>query len=134
MNIIQKIIKSVDDFLSNTIEYNKKEGIIFLIIYFLIIIGIVAIGGIFSKIWVYIGMAYISTSFMSVMSLDNDNDAIRFIICTYLSPYIFLMMLLDKIFKKFVPYRGDNPMMIRSYKIRTLKRKAIVNKIKYWKR
>lgn len=44
-----------------------------------------------------------------------------------------LSVIVLTIILKLSPYRGNDPMMIRKYKLRTLKRKMIRNKLKFWK-
>ena len=134
MKFFKKIEKKIKDFFNESMDYNKKEGILFIVIFFIMIILTIGISGIFSKLLLQMGIIYVLFSFAIILYLiDVDDFIVEYIILVLLLPYICLIMLIDNIFKKFVPYRGDNPMLIRSYKIRYLKRKARINKIKFWK-
>jgi len=134
MKFFKKIEKKIKDFFNESMDYNKKEGILFIVIFFIMIILTIGISGIFSKLLLQMGIIYVLFSFAIILYLiDVDDFIVEYIILVLLLPYICLIMLIDNIFKKFVPYRGDNPMLIRSYKIRYLKRKSRINKIKFWK-
>ena len=134
MNIFERLEKKIKDWFDQSMPYNHKEGIIFFIIFIFMILFTIGIGAIFSILWVKLGLVYLLTSFVAVMSLlESYNKAGEYIIITWLLPYIILLMLIDKVFKKFLPYRGDDPMLIRSGKIRLLKRKAQINRFKFWK-
>jgi hypothetical protein len=134
MNIFKKEEMRIDDFFMKSMDYSKKEGIVAFIIYVCIILLFFGSLYFISLMMFKIGVVYFILSIILILSLTEiDNKAINYIVIIYLLPYIYLLMGLDKVFIKFIPYRGVNPMMIRKYKLRTLKRKMIRNKLKFWK-
>ena len=134
MNIFKKIEKKINDFFEKTVNYTQKEGIIFIIIFLFMILFTIGIGAIFSMVWVKIGVIYLMTSFGAVMSLlETYNKFGEYVIIIWLLPYIILLMLIDKIYSKYIPYRGNDPMLIRADKVRYFKRRAQINRFKFWK-
>jgi hypothetical protein len=134
MNIFKKIDNKVSKFFEKSMIYNKKEGIIFLIIFFILILLPLFLGVLLYTPLAKISMIYMIISIIFILILiDTEYYNCQYFIIIYLLPYIFLMMFLDSIFLKFIPYRGDDPLIMRYYKIRTLKRKAYINKLKFWK-
>lgn len=134
MNLYKKIENNIKEFFLSSFEYTKKESMIFLIIFLLMIIGTIFIIGILSDLLLKISLMYILISIALIIRLsDVINDLIEYIIIVYLLPYIFLIMLIDKNLKKFVPYKGNDLMQIRLYKLKLIKRKVRINKLKFWK-
>ena len=133
MNIFKRTEEKIDDFFMKSMDYDKKEGIIFSSIFFFLILLPLIIGLIFSALLAKISIIYLLISFVLCLILIDADDWVGYIIVIFLLPYIFLLMRIDKIFLKFIPYKGDDPMLIRSYKVRYLKRKAKINRLKFWK-
>lgn len=134
MNIFKRIENKINKFFEQSMIYNKNEIIIFLIFFFIFIILPVIIGMLFYTLLAKISTIYILSSIiLCLILIDADNKISEYAIIIYLLPYIFLLMFLDKIFIKFIPYRGDDPMLLRSYKVRYFKRKSRLNKFKFWK-
>ena len=130
MKLIKNIEKKIDDFFMKSMDYNQKEGIVFIVIFFFLIILTVGISAIFSTLLAKIGIVYVMLSFVVCMSLlEKNNKIIEYMIIVFLLPYILLLMFIDKMFLKVVPYRGDDPMLIRSFKMKKLKKKIRRKKI-----
>jgi len=134
MNIFKKTEKKIKDWFEQSMTYNHQEVIIFLIIFIFMVLFTIGIGGIFSILWVQVGIIYLFISLALCLKLiDTETKFEEYAIIICLLPYIILLMLIDKVYKKFIPYRGDDPMLLRSYKVRYFKRKARINKLKFWK-
>jgi len=56
------------------------------------------------------------------------------LIYLYLSPYLLLLIGIDNIFSKIVPYRGEYILLIRLEKLKRIKRRRYLKKIKFWKK
>jgi len=133
--MIKKIENKIEDFFMKSMDYSKNEGILALVIFLLCIIIGVSLLFLFSTVIGKIGTVYVLLSiFFTIYLTEAYNDTIEYTITIFLLPYIILLMVIDKIFLQFIPYRGNDPLLIRKYKLRTLKRMIIKNKLKFWKR
>lgn len=136
LKIIKYIEHKIDQFFEKSpMDYNKRESILFIVLFVTIIIGSIIMFYFISFFIFKITVVYFVLSFVLTLKMcDIDNKPIIKLICTYLLPYIFLLIFMDNIFSKFLPYRGENLILIRKYKLRTIKRKVYVKKITFWKK
>jgi hypothetical protein len=134
-NPIKHITRKIDNFFSSEYTFNKKESI-FLIIIFVIFIALsislpyLLVGVLSAKI----SFLYLTITFLCFLSAANcDKDWMFGIAFRLAAPYILMLMVSVGIVGYFVPYKGKDPMKLRYAKLKVLKRKAKINKFKFWK-
>ena len=134
MNFIKRTKKNMVNFFEDPISFNIKESIWGICIFVFFVIFSIMIFLPFSLLAAKISLSYFASCFLSLMMAVNiDADWAFDVSFHYSFLYLLMMMLSFKIVGIFVPYRGDDPMMIRAYKVRYFKRKAKINKLKFWK-
>ena len=134
MNLVKRIKNNIIEFFEKPMDYTNKEGswIIGLWILFVIISILMFLP--FNALACKISLMYLISCFLFLMTAVNlDTDWTFSAAFSFSTPYLLLIMLSSKIIDKFVPYRGNDPMKLRAYKVKILIRKTRINKLKFWK-
>lgn len=133
-NPYKHIKKKIDDFMDSTYDFNRNETIAIISLFVLFIAISIVLPLLISTTASKVSFLYLSFVFTSFIMAANNETEWMFTVSGYLAvPYIFMVMLSVTIVRYFVPYKGDDPMKLRYYKLQTLKRKAKINKLKFWK-
>lgn len=133
INFIKRKAKSIKDFFEKPTDMTNTEMSFTLVIFLLMVILSIVIFLPFGIVY-KISLVYCLSCLWALLTTVNIDTDLAYDVCFYYSlPYILLMMLSIKITSKFIPYRGNDPMLIRSGKIKYLKRKVKINRLKFWK-
>ena len=134
INPYKYLRKKVDKFFDDEISFNEKEVIILVAIFVVFVMLSLGLPLLISKMASQISFIYFIITFSSIMmAVVNESNILFNIACHISVPYIMMFFLSTYILKPFIPYKGNDPMKIRYYKLKRLKKKARINKLKFWK-
>ena len=134
INPYKYIRSKIEEFFEGEFTFEGKEAVFFIIIFCLMIVGSVTLPLLISNMASKISFTYFALVFMVIIGAANNDYDWLFAVAIHLAfPYLLMLILTSRIIEPFARYKGNDPMEMRYYKIRTLKRKARINKLKFWK-
>lgn len=127
--------KSLNDYFEKESDYTTIEFLLVCLISLAVFIGTSLLFMLISILVSKFFLIYIFLSILILLLLTGEfikSLKIIEIIIVFELPLILTYMLTNSIYYKFRRYKGNDPMILRTYKLKSLKRKIFINKLKFW--